>query len=216
MNSSVGPLAVADGVVDPAVPEAADERGGAAPPVDAPEATAGGPPPAEGEVAGSGYWSGMSFPKDDAAGMDYLGTVLHASGVRTSVGHEAVKWLHQASQIGDTLTEHSASHGYDLSRYHFSGIDAAYANHFANAMRAKGATQAEVDALLRTYQDGQQRQAKRQEQVASGRRAAKPATELGLEEIRAMMKNKASAYWRGPDAENIQRRYRQLLGTAGR
>lgn len=167
---------------------------------------AGGPPALTSD--GLDYWQGRDIPADDRAGFDYLGTVLRGSGVRQSVANAAVDWLYSARALGDDLTTQSAAHRYDLSRYGFSGIDAAYVNHLANALHAKGATQREVEALLNAYVDGQRRAAKRSAPATAKAVKDKPGQEMGLDEIRHVMQADRKRY--NADAR-MQERYRELL-----
>lgn len=172
------------------------------------EAPAGGPPPVTSD--GLDYWQGREIPEDDRAGFDYLGSVLRGSGVRQSVGNAAVDWLYAARELGDNLTAQAAAHRYDLSRYGFSGIDAAYANHFATAMHAKGATQREVEALLNAYVDGQRRVAKQSAPARAQAVKDKASEALDLDDIRQVMRTDRKRYNRD---ESMQARYRALLAA---
>lgn len=189
------------------------------------EAPGDGGPPADGFVRGEGYWQGRNIPADDRAGYDYLATTLHASNVRREVGGAAVDWLQEAAKLGESLRTQSeaAAHVYDTSGYRFTGEDRPVLNHFLNAMHRKGATQAEVEALLNLYVDGQKRAAKREAardrpslgasyQTERRGDSREPDAERELEQIRTVMRTDRQRYNRD---EKMQARYRELVAARG-
>jgi hypothetical protein len=222
-DQTVGSPAGGQGVVNSDAtavgPGAAEHAQGLGLPAsDASQSPAGGPPaaPAEGYVAGSGFWEGFEIPSHDATAYSYVGEVFAATGVRPESGDAGMKWLEDALGSNGDLKPVQGSHSYDLTAYRnlFTAEDQPVLQHFLNSMAAAKVTQRELETMLTVYLDGQRRIAKQEAAAASTPAALrKPGNTMSLEEIRQVMRTDRKRYNRD---DAMQARYRALLDTAGR
>jgi hypothetical protein len=222
-DTAVGSPAPSEAVVNAPAPASAvaavvglAPSGPRSPEAEAQSPGVAGDPPPEGFVAGEGFWQGWDIPKDDAAAYGYIGEIFQKVGVRQSSGEAAADWL-EASIGAGTLPPLEGSHSYDLSAYRndFTAEDQPILQHFLRTMAAANATQQEVAVCLNIYLDGQKRIAAKQTARAAGgpaKDAPKPGNQLGLEEIRHIMKTDRSRYTKD---EGMQQRYRDLLRANG-
>jgi hypothetical protein len=234
MSDPVGSPAPSEAVVNAPAPASAvaaavglAPSGPRSPDAEAQSPGVAGGPPADGYVAGTGFWEASEIPANDVEGYEYIGEVFQNAGVRISSGEAAVDWLEGPIRSG-SLPAIEGTHSYDVSAYRFTAEDQPILQHFLLTMAAAKATQQEVEVMLNVYVDGQKRIAKQTARAGAKAPAApKAGAQHSLEmshggdekmrayhrellEIRHVMATDRKRYNRD---EQMQARYRELLAA---
>jgi hypothetical protein len=115
-----------------------------------------GAQPGQPAAAASEYFVGRTIPEDQRPAYDQLAGQLVAGGVPSKIGNAAVAWFE--ANAGKPITAPQIKHKYDWSGPDFRREDRPYLDSFGNAMAAVGATQDQVDALLRVREPARREQ----------------------------------------------------------
>jgi hypothetical protein len=109
----------------------------------------------------------LNIPEANRAGYEAFGTALTADGVRPEIGRAIFAWMAETRKNGAPPEYSDAKHGYYFDGVRFKPEDQTHLASFGAAMKAAGATQADVDAALRLY--GKIQKANTRENAAAGR-----------------------------------------------